>query len=324
MKRIHNEKKLRFLKIDPNGIPLAEVMAVHKQFSTGLQQNLGDGFLLHWNPIYRNIREAYLARGFSFTEENIADYFSFPLMALDEVLVKKKIPYRPNFLWLEKLQKVAPNRFTLTEIKRSELQLNYLFHESAHFIAHSVFFGKKPMQRLPKNSDSILKILIGESFANTAEAMSAALVQGEIGSFFLDANCHFRSNEKEVAIILKFAKREGFPATAKVLLGAFLYANYMNEEFSEAKLNRIAKFSRVKKGSSIKGLAKIGLQLSEQFRVTTTQFHLAKLGFPFDLQPLMNADPVDRLIKNAKLHAQVLQLTDILCKDLENKVEFLD
>ncbi len=318
------KKKLKFQKIDAKGIPLAEVIAVHKQFSTGLKQNLGDGFLLHWNPIYRNIRAAFLERGFTFTDEDVADYFSFPLMALDEVIERRKIPYRKNFLWLEKLERCAPKKFTLTEIKRSELQLNYLFHESAHCIAHSIFFGKKSMGLLPKNQDSVLKILIGESFANTVEAISAALVQGEIGSFFLDANCHFRSNEKEVAIILKFAKKVGFPATAKALLAAFLYANYLNEDFSQLKMKRIAKFALVPSNASLKRLAKIGLQLSEEFRITTTQFHLAKLGFPFNLQPLMNLDPVDRLLKDVKLHAQAQLLLDILCKDLEHKVEFLE
>jgi hypothetical protein len=318
------KKKLQFQKVDSKGIPLAEAILVHRQFSAGLKRNLGDGFLLHWNPIYRNIREAYLARGFTFTEKNIADYFSFPLMALDEILTIGKIPYRANSLWLEKIERLAPKKFTLTEIKRSELQFNYLFHESAHFIAHSVFFGKRSMRLLPKNADTILKILLGESFANTSEALSAALIQGEIGSFFLDANCHFRSSEKEVSAILAFAKGQGFPATAKVLLAAFLYANYMYEELPELKLRRIRKFAGLPNSISIKKLAKIGLQLSEQFRVTTTQFHLAKLGFPFDLRSLMKLDPVDKISNDKKLNGQVQQLIDILCRDLERKVEFFE
>jgi hypothetical protein len=316
------KKKLKFEKFDPKGIPLAELIAAHRQFA-GLNDNLGDGFLLALNPLYRNVREEFLRRGFSFTLENLHNYYAFPLMALDEVMASGVIPYRANFPWLEKLEKAAPVKFTLTELKRSELQFNYLFHESAHYIAHDVFFGRRAMSGLPKTGDTLLKILLGEAFANTAEALSASLVQGEIASYFLDANCHFRVNEKEVGVILRFVRREGFGPTAKVLLAAFLYSNFMFEKLSLAQVEKVRRFAGLPKGAKVAGLAKIGLQLSEQFRTNTTQLHLVKLGFAPEIGELLQFDPLEKIGASLKLSAQVESLLGLLCRGVDEAVEFL-
>lgn len=313
------KKKLKFEKLDAKGIPLAEIILAHRQFSGGIADNLGDSFLYTLNPIYRNVRDDFLRRGFTFTQENLGGYFSFPLMALDDVMAAGVVPYRANFPWLEILEKRAPGKFTLTELKRSELQFNYLFHESAHFIAHSVFFGKTKLVDVPKNQDSLLRILIGESFANVVEAMSAALAQGEIASYFLDANCHFRSSEKEVATILRAAKRFGFEATARVLLGAFLYSNFLHEKLNARQVAKIHRFSRLPKSALISPLVKIGLQLSEQFRTTTTQLHLVKVGF-IDLK--LGFDPIDRLLKDSTLVGKTEELVQVICAGLAKKVEF--
>jgi hypothetical protein len=59
--------RLQFEKYDKNGIPLKEVITVHKLFKGAktLPGNLGDGFLYATNPVFRSIRDEYLKRGFS-------------------------------------------------------------------------------------------------------------------------------------------------------------------------------------------------------------------------------------------------------------------
>ncbi len=299
-KRLRKSKKrIFFIPCDKKGIPLKEVIAVHRQFrsSRALSGNLGDGFLYAMNPIFRNVRNEFLKRGFSFTEENICHYFSFPLMSLDDVIAARAVPYRDNFSWLGVLEKRAPGKFTLSELKRSELQFNYLFHESAHFIAHSVFFGRIHPAAVPKNSDSLLKILLGESFANTVECLSSAFAEGEMGAYFLDANCHFRSNEKEVTVIRESLKKIGVEGVARILLAAFLYSNFMYEILGRKEKKLIFEFSGIQKKTSIEALIRIGLQLSVQFRSTTTHLHLLKIGYEADLAKLMRFDPVARLLK---------------------------
>lgn len=303
-------KKLSFEKFDQHGIPLAEVIAVHRQFGahSRLAENLGDGFLCATNPVFRSIREEFLGRGFSFTEENLNGYFAFPLMSLDEAIDSRLVPYRKNFHWLEKLEKSAPGAFTLTELKRSELKFNYLFHESAHCITHDLFFGKKSLRRLPKNSDTLLKIFIGEAFANTVEALASVFVEGEIGGYFLDANCHFRANEKEVGVLQRTLAKLGAEATALTLIGSFLYSNYLFESLNPKQYARLRSIAGV---NTPRSLVKIGLQLNEEFRTATTPLHLVKTGFPVEFYRLMKADPVETILRSPKLARQVRELARI-------------
>jgi hypothetical protein len=311
-------KRLRFAKPDPKGIPLKEVMAVHRQFQPlgSLPDNVGDGFLCATNPVYRSIRKEFLKRGFRYSLKDQPDYYAFPLMSLDDAIARGVVPYRKNFPWLEILEKKAPGKFTLTELKKSELQFNYLFHESAHFIAHSVLFGKTAPAAVPKNADSLLKILIGEAMANTVECVAAIFAEGEIGGYFLDANCHFRTNEQESAALIKLVQKIGLRRLAKAVMASFLYANYMYERLDAKEKNLIAELVEVK-ASVIAPAIRVGFELSEIFRTNTTHLHLLKMGFPADLQILIQFDPVKKLLGDKKLGVKFNELAEIIVHELK-------
>lgn len=287
---------LQLKKIDTKGIPIGELWAAHSQFQPkgSLPQNIGDGFLLEFNPIFRKIRKQFTDFGFAFSERDPCRYFAFPLVALDDIYAHGIVPFRDNAFWLQTLSKKMPD-ITLTELKRSELQFNYLFHESAHFVAHRILFGRRQMNRIPVSRDSLLKILIGESFANTVECFSGLYAEGEIGSFFTDANCHFRLSLREVKILKKSIQSFGFECSLKILFASFLYANYLRDRLTTSEVREIKKFSRARHDFS--ALSRIAFELSEIFRTNTTQFHLMKLGFPDDLSPWMKADPLRELGK---------------------------
>jgi hypothetical protein len=308
------KQRLSFPKANINDIPLDEMIIVHRQFQDpqALAGNLGDGFLYATNPIYRQIRLAVLGCGFSFTTEDFCDYFTYPLMCLDEVIAAKKIPYRENFIWLEKLEKSAPAKFSLDDLKRGGLRFNYIFHESAHCIAHSVFFGEQKLATLPKNRDTLLRILLGEAFANTSECLASLFAEGELGSYFLDANCHYRSDEKEVAVLLRFVKALGMEAVAKVLLAAFLYSNFMYERLGIKEEKLIRAFAGIESRGNLKPLLRVGLSLCEQFRSDTTQLHLVKMGFVRELDALIDYDPLEKIAGNKKLHKGIDELAGIL------------
>lgn len=296
--------RIPFAKIDPKGIPLAEVIAVHRQFSPkgGLPGNIGDAFLLATNPVFRNVREDFLRRGFRFTTEDPCHYFSFPLMSLDEIIRIKQVPYRVNFPWLEVLR---DRGFTLTELKRSELQFNYIFHECAHFIAHDVLFKGA----VPKNEDSLLKILVGEAFANSVECLASAFVEGEMEGYFLDANCHFRLNQAETKAVRLAGRKFGYRATALSLMGAFIYANFMYKKLGLAEREEIRKLAGL--SESFDSVVRIGMGLSDIFRSTTTQLHLIKVGFDPDLEKLMRFDPVKRVNGTPALKRKLAELAEI-------------
>ena len=81
-----------------------------------LRGNLGDGLLFAKNPFYRRVRLATLARGFRYTTEDPGSYFAFPLAALDTVLEKRRVPYRDNVAALERLERVRPGFFELSDL----------------------------------------------------------------------------------------------------------------------------------------------------------------------------------------------------------------
>jgi hypothetical protein len=270
--------------------------------------------------VFRAVRLEALRRGVRFTSRGGSPlerlYYAFPLMSLDEVIDARTIPYRANFPWLEILERRAPGGFTLDDLKRGELQFNYLFHESAHLIAHDELFGHRSPPRLPKTAATLLGVMVGEAFANTAECLSAAFAEGEIAAYFLDANCHFRANEREVAELRRAAGRFGFPAAAKVLLGAFLYSNYLYETLTARELRRVARFAGLAPGAPIARLARIGLQLNEKFRATTTPLHLRKTGFGAGLARQFAADPLRLLEGKPALRRKARRLAELVAAGL--------
>jgi hypothetical protein len=263
-------KRLRFAKPDPKGIPLKEVMAVHRQFQPlgSLPDNVGDGFLCATNPVYRSIRKEFLKRGFRYSLKDQPDYYAFPLMSLDDAIARGVVPYRKNFPWLEILEKKAPGKFTLT------------------------------------------------AMANTVECVAAIFAEGEIGGYFLDANCHFRTNEQESAALIKLVQKIGLRRLAKAVMASFLYANYMYERLDAKEKNLIAELVEVK-ASVIAPAIRVGFELSEIFRTNTTHLHLLKMGFPADLQILIQFDPVKKLLGDKKLGVKFNELAEIIVHELK-------
>ncbi|MGZ3704288.1 MAG: hypothetical protein ACXVC4_21030 [Bdellovibrionota bacterium] len=306
-------RKLRLARRG-KGEPLAHLITAHRQFRSHVPENIGDGFLYEFNPVFRSVRDEARARGVRFTHHDYCDYFAYPLMCIDDVIDARRIPYRKNFRWLEILEKRG---FNLDDLKKGELQYNYLFHESAHLIAHDEFFGRKSLARMPKNASTLLAIMLGEAFANTVECLASAFSEGEIGSFFLDANCHFRASEREVKLLRSALGRYGAETTARVLIAAFLYSNYLVERLTPAELGRVRRFAGLQANAPIDSLAKIGLQLNEKFRSVTTPLHLRKCGFGEDLPRLFAADPLRLLLApgRAGLRRGAERLAGIAARD---------
>lgn len=312
-------KRLRLGK-PGGGPPVAHLLQAHRQFAPPrtLKENIGDGFLCEFNPVFRALRAEACARGVRFSQRAAPDYFSFPLMSLDDAIDARVIPYHPNARWLARL---APLGFTLGDLKNGELQFNYLFHESAHFVAHSVIFGRRSVSGGPKNADTLLAILVGEAYANMVECLASAFAEGEIYAFFLDANCHFRANEGEVKVLRASLQRFGAPAAARALLAAFLYSNYLRERLSSAELSRVARFAGIPAGPALRRLVRMGLQLNVKFRTVTTPLHLRKCGFPAESLPrLFAADPLRLLLdpRRARLRGRAGDLADIAAREADS------
>ncbi len=309
-------KRLPFVQRAKKAPSLRELIVVHRQFRfrQTLAGNIGDGFLYATNPIYQNVRGEFLRRGFSFTKKDFCRYFDFPMMSLDEVLSARALPYRDNFAWILSLERKRPGVFNMGDLHQMSPNFNYLFHESAHCIAHSIFFGRTHMRDIPKTRDSLLKVLMGEAFANSVECLSGAFRTGAIGEYFLRANCHFHADGKRAGFLREGIRALGFPAVAKTVFASFLYSNFLYRELSPREQGLILEFSGVKNKNSIRKIATIGFELNPKFRTSTTPLHLLKVGFDASLDKLIQVDPLEFLKnkKQAQLRAQVNALIAVL------------
>lgn len=313
-------KRAAFVPWDPQGIPLNFLITAHKQnpSSKALRENLGDAFLYRQNPVFRNIRDEYLKRGFRYRDRDFCGAFSFPLMALDEFIDARAIPYHRNFRWIERMQRIAPGKFTFSEVKRFDLKFNYLMHESAHLIAHETFFGETSLRDVPKNASGLLRILLGEAFANTSEAISSVFAQDTFGNFFLSANSYFVVRGNNLVELVRFVRRFSFGAASRVLLASFLYANYLYVRLDKEELQAIRRFAGLGPRAPVEALVKIAFGLSMGFRLNTTPLHLFKIGFDREIAKLMERDPLRMLLEEESLGLpkQVDQLVGALGRRL--------
>ena len=310
-------KRLSIPPRPPGEFPIKDVISLHLQFSGPkiLPANIGDGFLYATNPVYKNIRDEYLQRGFCFTTKDFCHYFDFPMMCLDDLIAAGKIPVRKNFAWLEILEKSAPGKFTLYDLWQTSPTFNYLFHESAHLIAHDIIFGKLPMNKLPKNSDSLLKIILGEAFANSMELIGSVFGLRGIGAYFLYANSYIFPPPHIVVALRKASEQLDFAPLIKVLMASFLYSNFLYENFTGKELDLIRSFSGAKKKADIESLAKHGLHLNKNFRMQTTPMYLKKVGITANFEKLIKFDPLERLLqkRNQHLLEKVELLVNVIC-----------
>jgi hypothetical protein len=155
---------------------------------------------------------------------------------------------------------------------------------------------------------------LGESFANTTECLSCVFSEGELATYFLEANCHFRGDAQDAETILSAMQKYGAAVVVRILFASFLYSNFLYERLSEKQISKIKVFSGLGKQAAVHRLIRIGLQLNERFRTVTTPFHLWKSGFS---DPKVNFDPLDTIREDKKLQKQLSELLQVLTKGLE-------
>src|SRR5262245_33434155 len=115
---------------------LSELLAHHDRFSrySSLPENLGDGFLCYFNPVYRNLREGFLALDGKFTDEDFCNYRTFKLAALPQILDANRVFVAENVSAFRAVETKRPGTFSHGDLNfRAH---NYLLHESAHCVAH--------------------------------------------------------------------------------------------------------------------------------------------------------------------------------------------
>jgi hypothetical protein len=257
--------------------------------SGAMKNVLGDGLLLNRNPIYRNVRAAARARGFSFVK-TWPEYASGSLMELERILNHRKIPLHFNRPLLETLNARSARPLRLDELPSSIN--NYHLHEAAHCIAEDVCKNIKPRTK----SEKILKAFICESFANATEALACAFTDSDEHEFFLYLNSYMRDPRSVSRRKARMVRELGIETSFMIIMISYLHANFLYEELSLSCARRALKFADPKRKAGrdeltrIKRVMDVAMRLNIEFRVKTNSFYLACQGIDGNLLDLLDFD----------------------------------
>ena len=282
---------------------------------------IGDGYLYDNNQIFRNIRNTVLELGYTFEENPSSPYYTFPLISLKDLLETKTIPYRNNLYWIEKIDRLRAGTFSLGDLTLGP-EATHLCHESAHCIADFILKEGHTSSAIPKNfkdKGELLKILLAESYANTAESMVANLLpQNKQNHWFLEQNLYMRLTDPSVG---RLRRRLGLKGLTELTLLLFLYANFMFVQINPVMEKRILKFLGIdpallkdkKFHSDLRSLEKnIAFTLNPQFIVVTTSFYLKMLGYRAAFSKMLNFDPVIELSKDTGWRKKIALLGQVI------------
>lgn len=254
-----------------------------------LKNVLGDGLLLNRNLIYRNVRAAARARGFSFVK-SWSEYAGGNLMELERIIDRRQIPLHYNRPLLETVNARSARPLHLNELPASID--NRHMHEAAHCIAEDVFKNLKPRT----TSEKILKAFICESFANACEGMACAFADSDAHEFFLHLNSYMHDPRRVSRRKARMVQKLGLEPSFLIIMISYLQSNFLYEQLSLSCARRALKFAAPKRNVSrdelvrIKRVMDVALELSIDFRVKTNSFYLACQGIDGDLLDLFDFD----------------------------------
>ena len=281
---------------------------------------MGDGFLYLNNPFFRRIRDATLAAGFRFTLGDVGAYDGFPLVHLDTILSRRQLPYRPSFDGLKHLEDCRPGFFTLADLQKNRPAPNYLLHESAHAVAFRALFGRpRDVGATFSEPSALVKLMLGESFAMTAEYFAACAVQGQPHAWFFSISSYRHRTQKKKAVG-QLLERYGFDFVGRAVLLAFLYNNFLVDRLDRRRLvaladaadprvaRRLTPAALVQLGSALNGL----MLMNPEFRYDTSRLFLTMFGRSRNIRRELSADPLTLLGADSTAQAAVARLVALL------------
>jgi hypothetical protein len=285
-----------------------------------LAESVGDGFLYLKNPFFRRVRDAALAAGFRFTLADEGAYYGFPLIHLDTILSRRQIPYRPSFTALEHLEACRPGFFTLADLQKNRPAPNYLLHESAHAVAFQALFGRpKNVAAALSEPAALVKLMLGESFAMTAEYFAACAVSGQPHAWFFSISSYRHRTQKKQAVG-RLLEHHGFDFVGRAVLLAFLYNNFLVDRLDRHNLRALADAADPNAarrltptmlgelGSALNGL----MQMNPEFRYDTSRLFLSMFGRSRNIRRELSVDPLELLAADDGAQAAAARLVRLL------------
>lgn len=283
---------------------LKKFLEVHQKHtsSKSLHDNVGDGFLLEHNLLFKNIRSAAVEKNVKFTSRRFHDYDVLPLTQLPKILSENTVPYLPNVNALMEIEEALPDHFELDDTP--PLRANYVHHETAHCLARLMrldHLGDIGGKGIEEQRERALLILFEEAFANAAESMLSAFSDGGMQDHFLLRNTYIFEEPNARKNMKALIKLIGIEATFKIVLFSFIFANFQKQKATSAELKRImaivfheehSKFTKLgdRDFNLIRQVFQGGFDLDPQFTIRTNEFCLQLMGVTANPKTLFSFD----------------------------------
>lgn len=301
-------------------LTLKQLLQFHHQSTNqnGLKLSLGDNYLYHHNPLFKNIRDTFLKNGFTFTTEDFCNYTVLPYASLKEILKQKKVPYYNNVSVLENLEKNQSGFFQCHDLVK--VKPNYTLHESSHCLVDSFIQTQNlSASRLSDDSQKAFKLIMAEAFANTIESLANVYNTTAESRLFYEVNSYMIHIKKVNQNLTQTQDLIGLKNTFQLVYISYLFSNCLytepNQKSFLSLLDLIIQDTHLRKKASdsqaVKKAFNHAFELNLDFRIQTTSFYCRYLGMNTDIQKLLNIDIL-----------KILSQTNIL-SDFFKKFEFL-
>jgi hypothetical protein len=261
-----------------------DILDIHDSYSPEGSHGdiLGDGFLMEFNPVYRNVRAFSEKIGCQYIEA-YSEYLLLPFLELPKIVEQKKIPYVPSARLMKDVEKNHPDKFSSDDLP---MPPSYHLHEAAHVIAEH--FLKEV--HLSNPQEKILKAILAESFANTVDAFACIAAGDEVHYFFIKQNSYMHPRKKVMQAMDHLVSSMGFRFTFVLTFFTYVHANFLTKQLSKKFAQELASGAKIsaEQKKDIQTVCGIGEKLDPLFRVTTTGNYLKQQGFEGDIQDVLN------------------------------------
>tara|TARA_B110001454_G_scaffold219202_1_gene251980 strand:+ start:70004 stop:70906 length:903 start_codon:yes stop_codon:yes gene_type:complete len=290
---------------------IARLLELHQQNQTDLSlpKNLGDGFLLKNNSLYRAVRTMATQLDFKYTDQVDSKYLALPLSQLEIVLKNKTVPYVDNVNVLVDIEAQIKNITTWDDVT-DNLKQNHVFHESCHAISRSI---SNTIFKDETDSDSaILRLLVEESFSNTCELLGIVDAEDMAHRIFYELNSYiFMYNDRSQ--LKRLVAEIGQSSAIKFLIGSYLFSNFLHEKIKDSDFAQLLKMLElyqhpISVQKMMRSVSKIAFELNPRFRWVTTTFYLRLYGMNVSPESLGKID----FLKIMMLDNRFLSLIDEL------------
>jgi hypothetical protein len=226
-------------------LELANLLWVDSQYGAdnAVPECFGDRYLYSNNNLFARIRDVCLSFGYRYTTEATViwrDYDSAPFFSLQEFINGKVIPCKDNLNTLSRVSLRSPQLAISGDSLLRFVNRNYLLHESAHCISHSILpVVPEPLGSNDQRMEFVLKAVACEAFANVVERMAHAYAEQSAHVLFLDMNSYVTFSAQQRRLLRDSISLLGMTNVFRLGFFTFLYLNTHSDQPSERVIEAV-------------------------------------------------------------------------------------